>query len=375
MITQQTAGVTNYSARKLKILFDARKILDGGIGQYIKNTLLGLKRAGIYPEILINSDVYSNLSDYQLNWLEDFNPVFEPSKSYSLNEYLRLASRIDFSKYDLAHFPHYTLPFKINIPTVVTVHDLIHITHPEKFYYPLVARKLIGSALKRANAVVTVSNASADSLCKEFKTTNIEKKLTVIPNSINPDWLESKIDNSAKDARKSYYLSIFSNLKPHKGYQDLLCALKNTNCIVKLVGLGLKDISYHTRLIEKHGLSKQVEILGPVNEHTLKDLYKNATALIIPSLAEGFCLPLIEAHAAGIPVVMRPIPALLENALSSDIVASDLSIEALTNALNVLDSSSNELNLENDFLKQVNNKFNIDLVTTELINLYEGICE
>ena len=95
----------------------------------------------------------------------------------------------------------------------------------------------------------------------------------------------------------------------------------------------------------------------------------------VPSLAEGFCLPLIEAHAAGIPVVMRPIPALLENALNSDIVASEFSIDALANAINALDRSVNKLNLENDFLKQVNNKFNIDLVTTELINLYEGICE
>jgi len=93
-------------------------------------------------------------------WANERVIVPETTTPYSFAELFSLGARLNAVPFDVFHTPHYVLPFGIKAPTVITVHDLIQVRQPERFYYPLVAGALIRSGLRRATRVLTVSGAS-----------------------------------------------------------------------------------------------------------------------------------------------------------------------------------------------------------------------
>ncbi|NMC63969.1 MAG: glycosyltransferase family 4 protein, partial [SAR324 cluster bacterium] len=296
--------------RRLNVLLDARKIKGGGIGTYTVNLIRGLaSNDGVRLSILANPE---NL--YGVNLPPNVKVIAEKAKCYSLEEYFLMSSRLPFQDYDVFHVPHYTLPFGIPIPTIVTIHDLIHIYKPERFFYPFFAKPLIRSALKRATRVITVSNASFQEI-KHFAKQNpqILEKMRIVPNSIDLDILRPDVENgpSAVSTRKGdYFLAVFSNSKPHKGIKDLITAYQELrfdpegrgerllNKRLVLVGPGTENIKGHDFGSEA-GSSSELIVLGEVSREALRRLYLNAAAVIIPSIAEGFCLQALEAHSLG----------------------------------------------------------------------------
>ncbi|MGI6525023.1 MAG: glycosyltransferase family 4 protein [Bdellovibrionota bacterium] len=337
--------------KKQRVLLDARKIWDGGIGVYTQNLITGLSEvAEIELSILVPSKICNSAEFATYPWLDRVKVVVEDAKPYSLEEMFKLGKRITSDKYDLYHSPHYTLPLGIKIPTVVTIHDLIHIKHPEKVYYPFIATPLIVSALKRSSRVLTVSQSTLNDLKRLCPLPSVTRKLRLAPNAINPAFLaECKNPNEYLGNKfkltSPYFLSVFSTLKPHKGINDLLQAFlalkKRSNAIggayakacndfkLVLVGQGMESLPSMDTLLEQVGGAKDVFVLGAVSTEDLLNLYSGATALVVPSLAEGFGLPVIEAQAQGTPVISRPIPSVLELLSKHDIACADFSKDAL----------------------------------------------
>ena len=325
-----------------RVLIDGRKLGDGGIGVYISNLVEGLVALGdVRVTVLSRRDSVSLLSCRDsIEW------IFDDAKSYSLDEYLFMPRRIDFSRYDIFHAPHYSLPFRIPIPTVVTIHDLIHIKHPERFFYPFIARPLIGSAVARASAVIAVSRDTRDQVIAETRV--LASKVRYIPNAIAPFLSAPEPLNHEQGSvapTKAYFLAVISNPKPHKGVEDLLKAYRSFaerhQRVRRMAPLpALKLVGFGAERIVREGLFQStlagqtgVENLGAVDAKTLRSLYQGASALVVPSIAEGFCLPALEAQSVGTPVVCRPVPAIEELLTERDVVADDLSIRALEMAL------------------------------------------
>lgn len=316
------------------LLLDARKLGDGGIGVYIDNTVAALLELGKVEISVIAS--HSKQREL-VRWSRDVRWIFDSAKPYSFNEYLLMPRRIDFSGYDIFHSPHFTLPFGVPIRAVVTIHDLIHIEHPESFYYPAVARRLITSAVRRADRVVAVSR---DTRQRVIKLTGVANdRIEVIPNSIksalvaNNDSLES-----AEISRfpERYILAVLSNSKPHKGVDDLIAAWRGMPLgayRLVLAGYGSKAILESGALNSEELSRLKISILGSVSDSAMHSLYRGAHALVVPSLAEGFCLPALEARSVGTRVICRPVGALLELVSSQDVVASDMSVAALGAAI------------------------------------------
>jgi glycosyltransferase involved in cell wall biosynthesis len=333
----------------MRLLFDGRKLGDGGIGVYIENTVRGLLEQGDIEVTVISSPAQAE----RVSWRSDVSWIYDSSKQYSLNEYLLLARRIDFTAYDLYHSPHYTLPFGISIPAVVTIHDLIHIEHPEAFYYPLVAKRLIRSAVARASKVIAVSQDTRQALLRLTKSD--PHKVIHIPNAIPPflrshDAVAGRADEVARvterlAAAERYFVTVVSNCKPHKGVADLLRAWNEcveryealeseSPCPLLLIaGYGAEAIRRDAKLSELAQQTRGVRIVGAVEEDILRHLYRGAEALVVPSLAEGFCFPALEAQSVGTRVVCRPVAALQELVTENDLVARDTSVSALTAAL------------------------------------------
>jgi glycosyltransferase involved in cell wall biosynthesis len=326
-------------AQPLRVLIDGRKIGDGGIGVYIENLIAGLcEIGGVDLSVIARPSVSTPLLGAAgVRW------IIDKARPYSLDELLFMAGRLDLKSYDVFHAPHYMLPMRLPMPSVVTVHDLIHITHPERFYYPFVARRLIGSAMRRADAVLAVSEATKSQLLRAFSIS--PSKVSVVPNAV-ARFLGSSVAAVASSAGSEppFFLSVFSNVKPHKGLLDLVTAYRIycdsliwKGCLQdrpRLVLAGYGTESVHNdptliRLIESAG----IEIRGALSDEALGGLYRSATAVVVPAYVEGFCLPALEAQAVGVPILCRPVAAIKELLTERDVVAVDFSVEALVQVL------------------------------------------
>ena len=366
----------------IRLLLDGRKIGDGGIGVYIDNTVRGLLELGGVEISVIAAPGRSQ----GITWRQSVEWISDSSKPYSISEYLLMPRRVDFSRYDIFHTPHYTLPFGISIPSVVTIHDLIHVDFPEAFYYPIVAKRLIASAARRATAIVAVSNDTKRAIINH--TGVAAAKVFHIPNSI-PRFVESNLDgmrlaNITAGARPansdSYFIAVISNSKPHKGVADLLNAYSAARDAFKssdqkqvyprliLVGYGAESLSDKLRRLADS--IDGVSVVGAVDSDILRYLYLNAQALVVPSLAEGFCLPALEAQSLGTCIICRPVGALLELVSESDVVAEDLSVGALTQALlkGARNSGSRTINTRSHL-----ERFAPGIVSRQVRDLYQGI--
>lgn len=342
--SSQLAYAEPHHGTPLRVLLDGRKLGDGGIGVYIENTVRGLLERGDVDLTLIATQQQSE----GVPWRRDVSWVFDAARSYSLSEYLLLARRVDFGAYDLFHSPHYTLPFGIHIPSVVTIHDLIHIEHPERVYYPYVARTLIRSAMRRASVVLAVSEDTRRSIERLIGVEGV--RVEVVPNAV-PDWMvasnvqyASGIDIAAIAGAAPYFIAVVSNLKPHKGLDRLLKAYAIMRSRMSAEG---EQVSCPRLLLVGHGaelLREQVNsrldlqldgiaIVGAVKPDVLRSLYRGADAVVVASRAEGFCFPALEAQSVGTRVVCTPVPAVLEFVTQRDLVARDFSSEAIAEVL------------------------------------------
>jgi glycosyltransferase involved in cell wall biosynthesis len=364
----------------VRVLIDGRKLFDGGIGVYTRNCISGLRALGHVVGVILTSEGAERAAAESLSWLESVTLHIDNAKRYSLDEYIGLPRRVPMRAYDLFHSPHYTLPYGIPIKKVVTVHDVIHMSHAERRLYPAVARGLIRSAVRRADAVITVSDASAVQLRKHFAGI-VSHKLAVIPNSVS--LLPTNIAADAEFDRP-YMLSVFSTLKKHKGLTDLLIAYssyasrtKENTVPLMLVGQGFagSDTTIKQQ-IQEYGLEQFVHVLGVVPEDELNRLYVRAHALLVASIEEGFCLPVIEAHAAGTPVLMRPVPAIRELALAADVLVSDFSLQALAEGIHTIATREHDSRaLLRAFQRQVSDRFAPEVTTSRLVQVYRGVLD
>lgn len=332
----------------LRVLVDARKILDGGIGVYTQNLVAGLlansSETGIELALLGISDQIRCF-----RWSDRVAIIEDDARPYSIDEMFGLGRRlhrhVDRSSFDVFHVPHYTLPFGIDVPSVVTVHDLIHVNHPERLYYPPIAGFLLRSALKRASKVVAVSEATREDLIKFCKgTPEIVKKVSVLPNALDPYFVESNpTPGETRETfglAKEFLLCVTSMNKPHKGLRDLIDAFhrvwsrldKKTPDLL-LVGAGTEPREEVISLIRDFDPALPVRVLGRVSKDDLVGLYSAARGVVVPSRAEGFCLPVIEAQSLGTPVIARPIPAVLELLTANDSACRDFSVESLAHEI------------------------------------------
>ncbi len=328
----------------LRLLVDARKLGDGGIGVYIENLvdgLLALKDRGVIDLSLslLLSDAFfeaGNQSAFsthfrtnglgsvcqkaKLRWFEKAQFIREPAKKYSLQEYflLPLRQRKVLESHDLFHSPHFTMPYFLGIPTVVTIHDIIHLSHPEKFYHRPVGHWMIRSALRRAAHVITVSDYSArhiQHLMRALKT-----PISVVPNAFRPALARRAADEVQQYLKREFvtreYCLYIGSERKHKGFDELLdawqefgksCALPR---IPDLIVVGKHFASSRDRVAEMN--LDGVRFFGEVSIEKLALLYSGAGAVLVPSRAEGFGLPALEGMGAGVPVICASIPSLHE---------------------------------------------------------------
>lgn len=227
------------------------------------------------------------------------------------------------------------LPFHLEKPYVITLHDFQHEYYPQFFSLKeRLARKIIYRTGKYANLVIVESRYVKSDVVK-FLNVN-ENKIKVLP-SPPPSYLRDiKIDEGYLDiVKQKYNLPDNYVLYPaqfwyHKNHINLLVAIdilsEKFKLKVPLILAGSKKNNFENVMqkIDELGLNGQVKYLGYVPDEDMPYLYKLATALIMPSLFESVSLPIWEAFYLGTPVIASNICAIPEQVGNAGLIFDPL---------------------------------------------------
>jgi glycosyltransferase involved in cell wall biosynthesis len=327
----------------VRIGIDARKLHDFGIGTYIRNLLRELAKMDHDTEYVIISRRDDDQAVRALG--QNFRPVAESAGNYSLSEQFAIPRVLKRERVDLFHAPHYVLPPLVRCPSVVTIHDCIHLMFPQ--YLPnrwalTYARTAITMAARRSTRVLTVSESSKRDIQRFVDVP--PGKIDVIYNSFDPRFGVEPDADTVDRVRERYQLQsqfvlYAGNVKPHKNLERLIEAFHIVRSRgldqLKLILIG-DEISKYTalrRAVHRHQLHNYVRFLGYLPEDTLAVMYRLAGVFVFPSLYEGFGLPPLEAMASGTPVVTSNVSSLPEVAGDAAMLVDPYSAEAIADGM------------------------------------------
>jgi glycosyltransferase involved in cell wall biosynthesis len=233
-------------------------------------------------------------------------------------------------------------PLIVPCPYVVTVHDCT-VERDTGFagtWLLQAGMKLATSlALRRAVAATAPSRASLAELSAVYPSA---PNPTLVPNGVDVTQFGRLAPGSVAEARQRYqlpdpYILAVGAHRPHKNHEVLVRALAAMPADLHLVIVGGPDARFPDSplpgLIAELGLQSRVRLVREVAEADLPAVYGGAAAFAFPSLAEGFGLPVLEAMAAGVPVVMSNIPVLAEVAGTSALMVAPSDVGAWASAL------------------------------------------
>ena len=306
----------------MRIAIDARKLHDYGIGTYVRNLVGQLARQGADHEFALICRKAD--ADYVRSLGPRFQPVVERAGNYSVLEQVSVPLSLRRAKVDLFHAPHYVVSPLTTCPTVVTIHDCIHLRFPQ--YLPnrrshLYARVMMTMAARRAKRILTVSQASKEDILRYLRVP--AAKIEVIYNALDERLATPPTTDEILRVRERFQLNApfvlyAGNIKPHKNVDRLIeafaIARKDRRDDLKLLIIGDEISKYPNlrRLVHRFQLHQHVRFLGFVPEATLAVLYRLAAVFVFPSLHEGFGLPPLEAMASGTPVITSNVSSLPE---------------------------------------------------------------
>jgi len=248
--------------------------------------------------------------------------------------------RVLAGRADIVYSPDFTAPPAFGVPHVVTVHDLAFLTHPEtasealRRYLSTVVPRQIASAAH----VMVVSEATRQDVIAHFGVP--EARISVARNGVDERFFTASpptVEQRRRLALPDNYLLMVGTIEPRKNHRNVLAAQTIARAhgglplvIAGRYGWGDDALVDVIRECERAG---DVLWLEYAPEDDLPALYAGSRAVVYPSWTEGFGLPVVEALAAGRPVITGTAPALREVAGSHARHVDPGDIEALANAM------------------------------------------
>lgn len=240
-------------------------------------------------------------------------------------EQLVLPERLRTEAVDLVHAPAYVLPLRLRTPSVLTVHDLLTITHPElckpetRVHYGLLLRH----SIRRARKVIVPSHTVRDQLRDHLGVA--EDKIVVVLPGLDAHFHRAPERRDLEDVRARYrlprdFILVPGRLEPKKNLPRLIAAFhaaKRLGLPGELVLMGASGWGVRSLHLADLACVRWIGYVSPADRPLL---YRLASAVAFPSLAEGFGLPVIEALACATPVVASDVPAVRE--VGSDAVVT-----------------------------------------------------
>jgi glycosyltransferase involved in cell wall biosynthesis len=303
----------------------------GGSETYARELVHALRRVGRHRYRVFTPTIVDKLPGETVSAYRASRSL--PGRMLAMSEAAargrRLRGAMGVDELDAIHFPLTTmLPPVPRTPAVVTLLDIQHLIFPEFFSRPELAyrRLLYQGSLKRAQSIIAISDHVKETLVDRL--------------GIEPDRIVSihlGLDHDVfrpGDEPREPFLLYPANPWPHKNHGRLFEALRlvrrqHPEIRLVLTGTGLERLE----------TPEAVEVKGRVPREELASLYRRASAVVFPSLYEGFGQPPLEAMASGTPVASSTAGSLPEVCGDAARYFDPTSVEEMAEAvLTVLDS-------------------------------------
>jgi glycosyltransferase involved in cell wall biosynthesis len=262
---------------------------------------------------------------------------------------LRFPVALRWARPDLVHLPATVAPAICPAPCVVTVHDLIPLklageVSPQR---ALAFGRGLRSALRKAVHLITVSAATRDELHAEFGVP--ADHMTVIPwapdQHVAAQAPAARAADNAARIRARYrlgprWLVTFAGSGRRKNPRGVIDGFARTDPAVRrgvqVVLVGCEPAAHREMLAtvaERAGIADQVRVLGFVPHEDVATLLAGACGLLMPSLYEGFGLPILDAFACDVPVLTSAISSMPEVAGDAAIYCQPNDSQSIADAI------------------------------------------
>lgn len=349
-----------------------------GLGKYIVHLIDGLQKVESEHKfiIFVNKDLDKKIEIYNPRFKKivvkiPHNPRIIMRPFFFLWHNMWFGWLLKKYCIEILHIPN-SIPLcnTWNIPSVVTIHDVGEYSIRKYTRIRQFLRKVASnSSSKRVNKIITVSESSKQEILKYLQ---VDSDLVIVT------YLAPALDFRKVERIKSplqttpYFLHVGGNRlnknlsRVTKAFTDL-----NTNIADKLISIGKDDTQLMSvdelQVFEKKGIYYK----GYINEKDLIGHYKNALALIFPSIHEGFGLPIIEAMACGTPVISS-------NTTSMPEVGGDAIHYVNPNSVNSIKAGMEKIIEDQDYRKGLIKKgyvqvkrFSLEETAKKTIEVYE----
>ncbi len=253
---------------------------------------------------------------------------------------------------DILFSPANVAPLSPPVTSVITIHDLAFLIYPQYFSRPfaLYYRTLIPRIAAQARMLITDSDNTKQDLINMMNLP--EARIRVVPLGVSPVFRRRITKKEMEEVRRRYelpprfFLSI-SSLEPRKNLRRLVAAygllpaaVSERHALV-LAGAG-------NRIFAEPGLTEAIArlksgsaaVTGFIPAEDLPAVYRMSTALVFPSLYEGFGLPVLEAMAASTPVITSNRSSLPEVAGHAAVLIDPESTEEIAAAMELIATDS-----------------------------------
>lgn len=294
-----------------------------GIGNYTYQLLNNINQI----DFINKYDIYiAKNSTLDLNLKNNFSLKYS-NKEINNNfwEDVKSPNIINSASVDLYHIPQNGIGLNenLNIPQVITLHDIIPLKLPETVSdnYLKTFHEEIPKILKNISGIITVSEYSKDDINKTLGFP--KEKIFVTPLAAEKQYKPLDKAYCKRFLSENYniiddYILYVGGFSPRKNIIGLIEAfnlsLKKLKPNTKLIIIGRKGASYelYKSKVEKLGLDSHVIFTDFIPTSHMPMFYTGALMLVYPSFYEGFGLPPIEAMASGTPVVSSNLTSLPE---------------------------------------------------------------
>jgi len=328
----------------------------GGLGIYLRNLIDYLSEVGheFEPRIFLSKDAYQNsVVGIKNGIVRPLNILSDKPKNRILREPFIWPRALSDNKIDLFHSTLSYIPFGVNVPSIITIHDLGFFHFPDNYtrLRRIFLEKMITRSVEKAMKILAVSAFTKEDIINTFGIK--PEKVSVIYEGIDAEEFQrkySKVDLEIIKRKyklpEKYILSV-GHLEPRKNYLRLIEAfdlLKRKYQVPhKLVIVGRENWKFTSiyDLTQRLGLKDLVLFTKFVDEKDLPALYQSADVFVAPSIFEGFGFTPLESMAAGTPVAAS-------NATSIPEVVGDAALFFNPNDRNEIAEKTYELIIDKD---------------------------
>jgi glycosyltransferase involved in cell wall biosynthesis len=322
-----------------RILIDSRALQEGfkshkhrGIGHYASNLIEGLLRSKLSFEFTFLAENGLAPDERLVNYPGILHTPrwFEPKASRMISEQYTVACSIPAHSFELVHFlAQGDASMFTRCPYIVSVMDTISLSVKELYRLPQrlkhdIAHSIVKRIIHNSSRIIAISEHTKKDILKYFSVPS--EKVCVVPLAVEKLFFQKWTSEDVLRIRSFYKLSedfllYVGGIDPRKNVGLIFKALKllleeNPQKCPLLVFAGditnQREYSQLMKSLLTLGIGERIRFLGYVPAEKLPLLYQASTMFIYPSRYEGFGLPVLQAMAAGTPVITTKLSSIPE---------------------------------------------------------------